>query len=216
MGALQKGVGTLLEIDSLFAHADRQPVVVIEANPRGERAVRAHPDEHPTPVRVAQVEVQLIHPALLVLQVRAVVVPISDGPQDARGFPRLHDGHHLVRLGMLKIRVQEPVAPAVIARASGRFENGNAPLQRTILQPILELVGDVRQGLPGYSLSFAVNVEEPEDALGLRERLDQAVEPETVETPVSKPDAIRMMLDEGVHGHSPVVRHPELIAVNAS
>jgi hypothetical protein len=32
MGALQKSVGALLEINSLFSHADRQPVMLIEAN----------------------------------------------------------------------------------------------------------------------------------------------------------------------------------------
>ena len=54
-------------------------MVLIEANARGKGEVAAHPDEHPAPPRVAQVEVKLIHPALFVLQVWAVVVLVSNG-----------------------------------------------------------------------------------------------------------------------------------------
>jgi len=168
-------------------------------------------------VRVAQVEVKLIYPALLVLQVRAVVVLVPDGHQDARRFPGFHDRYHLVGVGVLEVRVQEPVAPTVIARAVGRFENRSAPLLGPVLQPILELVGDVCEGLPGDPFSFAVHVEEAEHPLGLLERLDQAVEQETIKTPVSELDVMLMVLNEGVHGtHSCGVRYQEHTAVNAS
>jgi len=175
-------------------------VVLIEADPRGEREVRAPAYKHPSPARVAHVEVKLIHPALLVLQVGAVVVPICDGHQDARRFPRFHDRHHWVGLGILEIRVQEPVAPAVIARAIGGFENRCTPFLRTILQPILKLVGALGQGLSGHPLSCALGVEEPEHALGWLERLNQAVEQQPVKAAVGELDAMLRVRDEGVHG----------------
>ena len=92
IGAFQKGAAALLKIDALLAHTDRQPVVLIEADPRGKREVGAHADKHPAPARVVPVEVELIHPALFELQMRAVVILIPDGYQDTRRFPRLHDG----------------------------------------------------------------------------------------------------------------------------
>src|SRR5438105_3237413 len=65
VAALQKRVGGLLKIDSLFPHPNRQPVVLVEADPRGKWKVGTHAHEHPAPVRVIQVEVKLVHPALL-------------------------------------------------------------------------------------------------------------------------------------------------------
>jgi hypothetical protein len=151
-------------------------------------------------VRVVQVEVELVHPALLVLQVGAVVVLIPDGYQDTRWFSRFHDRHHLVGFGVLEIRVQESVTASVVARAVGRFENRSTPLGGSVFQPILELVGDFRQGPSGHPLAITVGVEEAEHAFWLLERLDQAVEQKPVETPVSELDAILVVLSEGVHG----------------
>jgi hypothetical protein len=45
-----------------------------------------------------------------------------------------------------------------------------------------------------------VRVEEPDDAFGLLEGLDQAVEQDAIETPVAEANAILMMLVECVHG----------------
>jgi hypothetical protein len=56
-------------------------------------------------VGVVQVEIKLIHPALLELQVGAVVVPVSNGHQNTRWFPRFHDRHHLIGLGILEVGV---------------------------------------------------------------------------------------------------------------
>src|SRR6266700_4065531 len=72
IAALQEGVAALLKIDALFLHPNRQPVVLVEANPRGEREVGTHADEHPAPVWVIQVEVKLVHPTLFVLQMGAI------------------------------------------------------------------------------------------------------------------------------------------------
>src|SRR5204862_1790656 len=81
-----------------------------------------------------------------------------------------------------------------------RFENRSAAFRGSILQPVLKLIGDVRQGFPGHPFPFAVGIEETKHALRLLERLDQSVEQKPVKTPVPELDAILVMLDEGVHG----------------
>src|SRR5438034_8816870 len=76
----------------------------------------------------------------------------------------------------------------------------SAPFLGSVLQPVLKLIGDVRQSSPGHPFPFAVGIEETEHALGVLERLEQSVEQKPVKTPVPKLDAILVMLDEGVHG----------------
>src|SRR6266496_5425833 len=175
-------------------------MVLVEADPRGKWEVGTHAYEHPAPVRVIQVEVKLVHPALLVLQMGAVVALVSDGHQDAGRFSRFQDRHHLVGFGILEVRFHEFVPPALGTVALRRFENRSTPFLGSVLQPVLKLIGDVRQGLPGHPLPFAVGIEETEHALWLLEWLDQTVQQETIETPIPELDVILVMLDEGVHG----------------
>src|SRR5207253_8834127 len=92
------------------------------------------------------------------------------------------------------------VRPAVAAFAGGRFQTRSAPVLGAVLLPILESIGDLRQGSPGHSLPMTIGVEEAQHALGLLERLDQSVEQEPIKTPIPELDAILVMLDEGVHG----------------
>jgi hypothetical protein len=47
---------------------------------------------------------------------------------------------------------------------------------------------------------FPVKAEQPDHSLGLLEGLNQAVQQNPIETPVRGPDAMLMMLVEGVHG----------------
>jgi hypothetical protein len=124
------------------------------------------------PQRVIQVEVEVVHPALLVLQVWAVIVLIADGHQNPRRFPRFEDRHHLVGLGILEVGIQEPIPTALVPFPLWGFQNRGIPFFGSVLQPILELVGDLGQGLPGYSLPVAVGVEETQHAFRLLERLD--------------------------------------------
>src|SRR3984893_8975323 len=151
-------------------------------------------------MRIIQVEVKLVHPRFVLLQMGSVVVLVSNGHQNASRFPRFQDRHHLVGLGIFEVRFDEFVPPALGTVAIGRFENRSTPFLRAVLQPILELIGDFRQGSPGYPLPFAVRVEETKHALWLLERLDQTVEQQPVKTPIPELDAIVVMLDEGVHG----------------
>ena len=55
MAALQEGIGTLLKIDAFAQHALGQPVVLVEADPRGKGEIGAHSHEHPTPTLVVNV-----------------------------------------------------------------------------------------------------------------------------------------------------------------
>jgi hypothetical protein len=130
----------------------------------------------------------------------AVVVPVSDGHQNASRFPRLQDRHHLAGFGIFEVGVHELVPPTVVTSAVGRFENRSAPFLGSVLQPILELIGDFRQGPPGNSFSLAIGVEEAQHRLGLLEGLNQSIQQEPIKTPIPELDAILVMLDEGVHG----------------
>ena len=44
IAALQKRVGALLKVDALLLHANRQPMVLVQADPRGEGKVGTHAD----------------------------------------------------------------------------------------------------------------------------------------------------------------------------
>jgi hypothetical protein len=59
IAALQEGVAALLKIEALFLHPNRQPVVLVEAHPCRKWKIGAHADEHPAPVRVIQVELNV-------------------------------------------------------------------------------------------------------------------------------------------------------------
>jgi hypothetical protein len=78
IAALQKRVGALLKVDALFSHPNRQPMVLVEAHPRGKWKIGTHAYEHAAPSLIVQIEVELIDPALLELQVGAVVILSSN------------------------------------------------------------------------------------------------------------------------------------------
>jgi hypothetical protein len=75
------------------------------------------------PVRIVHVEAEWVHPALLVLQMGAVIVFVSNGHQDASRFPRFQDRHHLVGFGIPEILFHELVAPALVIVTLRRLEN---------------------------------------------------------------------------------------------
>jgi hypothetical protein len=92
---------------------------------------------------------------------------------------------------------------ALVVLALGGIQNRSTPLLAAVLEPILELVGDVGQGTLGDSFCFPVGVEEPQHALGLLERLDQAVQQNPIEATIGELDAILVMFEKGVHGNLP-------------
>src|ERR1700685_593238 len=87
-----------------------EPVVLVQADASGEGEIRTDSNEHRSPLGILQIEVILIHPAILGLQMP--LVRGSNSRHDARWFARLADHTDLVRLGIPKVRLDEFVAAA--------------------------------------------------------------------------------------------------------
>lgn len=159
-------------------------MVLVEAYARGERKVGAHADEHPSPMLVDEVEIELVHPALLELQVRAVVVLVSNRHQDARRFPSLEHYRHPVGWAITQIWLDELIAPLLV----GGFDNWHVPFRRPVLEPILKLIGNLIQRPARYPFSLPIGIEETEHSFGLLERLDQSVEQKRLKAAVTQMD----------------------------
>ena len=207
MTAAQKSIGPLLEIDALGPHLIGQPVVLIEADPCGEGQIRADAYEHAAPVPIAEVKAVLHNPTVGQLQMPAR--GLSDGGHDTGRLPGFENDQNLIGLGPLEIGSHEVITPS-----GGCIQNGRIPLLGTVLDPVVELLGDVAQALASHSLAVAVGIKETDHPLGLLEGLDQAVEQNAIKAAVAEVDAMLMMLVEGVHGVLHVVQ-TGTYAVNA-
>src|SRR5215470_10125373 len=100
-----------------------------------------------------------------------------------------------VRLRALEVRVDELVTPA----PPGCVHHGNVPSFGPAFDPLLELFGDAAQHIPAHRVEPPVGIEETDDPLRLLERLDQAVQQDAVEAAIVEPDAVLVMIEEGVH-----------------
>src|SRR5438552_3118019 len=67
--ALQEGIGTLPEVDLLFAHPVSEPVMLVQADPSSKREIRADSHKDPAPASIVHIEVVLNDPALGHLQI---------------------------------------------------------------------------------------------------------------------------------------------------
>jgi hypothetical protein len=182
-------------------------VVLVQAYPRGEGKVGTQAHKHPAPALVVEVEVVLVDPTLLELQVRAVVLLSPDGQQDAGRLPRFEDDGNSIGWAAPKILLNKIISPLFL----GHFHDGSAPFLGSVLHPVLELIGDLRQHLPGHPFPFAVGIEKPQHSLWLLEGLDQAVEQDSIEASILELDVILVMLVKGVHGLLHGVEIPERI-----
>jgi hypothetical protein len=124
-GATDEGVGALPEVDALLAQAVGEPMMLVEANPRRERQVRACAHEHPAPAGVVDVEVVLNDPALGELQMPAVGGFVADGGDDARRLARFQHDDDRVGFGAFEIGFDKLVATAL-----RRLQNRNVSLRR--------------------------------------------------------------------------------------
>jgi hypothetical protein len=165
MTAFEERIGTLLKIDAFGAHAVGQPVVLIEADARRKRQIGTDANEHPTPVLVVDVKVVLHDPTLCQLEVPAVFCP--DGDHDAGRFPGFENDNHLIVFGVPKVGSNKVITPSL-----GRIQNGHAPLLATVLEPVLELLGNITQEIAGNPLALPIGIEEADYSLGLLKRLD--------------------------------------------
>src|SRR5262249_52521463 len=75
----------------------------------------------------------------------------------------------------------------------------NAPFFGSVLEPILERIGDFRQAPPGDPFPLPIGVEKAKPALGWLERLSPSIQPHAIQAAVPELKAILVMLDEGVH-----------------
>src|SRR5712692_7026410 len=194
IAAAEEGVRTLPERDALGPQFVRDPVMLIQADACGEGKVRTHADEQATPRAVVDVKVVVHHPALGELQMPSVLGLLADGDQDPRRFACLEDRDDPIWLGLPEIRFDELVT--ILRR---RIQNGSAPAHRPVLDPVMELVGNVAQKIPTHRILVAARAEKANHAFGLLEWLNEPVEQHPIETPVCKANAILVMLVEGVH-----------------
>jgi len=204
VAALQKGIGRLFKVDVLFFEPVGEPVVLIQAEPGGERKIGRHAHEHPSPRGVVHVEVVLHDPALSHLQVPAVFLGIADGGHNPGRFPGFQNEDDLIGFCLAEVGFHEFVAPSC-----GWLGDRRAPFFRTVLDPTMELVSDLGQHLAAHRELIAIGTEEADDALGLLEGLDQAVEQDAVEATIARPNAMLMVLVEGVHEELQSVSTPK-------
>jgi hypothetical protein len=93
-------------------------------------------------VLVVELEIVLIHPALLQFQMRAWVLLSANGNQDASGFASFqNDG-----FGLLQVRQHKIVASLRLRR----FDDGCSPSLRTMDNPMVEVVGNLGEGPTDY------------------------------------------------------------------
>ena len=86
--AFKKGISTLLEVDAVLAHSVGGPVMLIEADPSGERKVGTDAHEHPSPLPVMDIEVVLNDPPVSDLNVPSVRLAVADRGHDPCWFAR--------------------------------------------------------------------------------------------------------------------------------
>jgi len=142
--------------------------MLVETYPGGEREIGADPHEHGPPVAIVDIEIILIHPAPLHLQVPVLL--LADGRQDAGGFPRFNNGDNLIGHRFAKTRSNEFVTSAFRVGL-----DGEAPFLRSVPDPVVVLVGNVMQHLATHRVEMAVGPEEPHDPFGLLEGLDNSI-----------------------------------------
>ena len=115
----------------------------------------------------------------------AAVLLVSDGDRHARRLATLDDRDGLIRFGLPEIRIPELIAPV-----PGRFQDGRTPFPGPLHDPVLELPGGVPQHVAAHRILVSIGVEEAGHSFGLLERLDQSVQQDSVEAPVTAANAI--------------------------
>lgn len=202
VAALEERVSALPKGDPFFSEPVGQPVMLVQADARREREVRTHAHTQAAPALVVEVDVAVRHPPLGELEVPPVVGRRADSRHDPSGLARLQDDHDFVGFGASEEPVDELIASSV-----GLGQDRNAPFASPRFDPGMVLVGDVAQQLPRNRVLVPVAREEPDHTFGLLERLNQSVQQQPIETAVAEPDAILVVLAEGVHGDLRDVRH---------
>jgi hypothetical protein len=95
---------------------------------------------------------------------------LTDGRQDAGGFPRFDNGDNLIGHRFAKTGGYE-----IVASAFRVGFDGEAPFLRSVSDPVVVLVGNVMQHLAAHRVEMALGPEEPHDPFGLLEGLDDSI-----------------------------------------
>src|SRR5215471_4841043 len=122
-------------------------MVLVEADPGGERKVGADAHKHASPVPVVNVKVVLNDPAICDLKMPPVRDVVADGSHDARRLARFEGDDDGVGLGSVKIRVNK-----IVATTFRRIYDWDVAFCSAFLHPGLKLVGNVAQGLPCHRI----------------------------------------------------------------
>ena len=189
----------MLEVDALLTQSVGDPVMLIEADARGERKIRADAHEHPPPAPIVDVEVVLNDPPICDLQMPPVGLVVADRCHDAGRFTRLEDHHDFIGVGPVEIGIDE-----VVAAALRGFQNRDVPLVCPSLQPSLELIGNAAQHVPTHRIKPPIRVEEANDALRLLEGLNKPVQEDAIKAAVMPTNAIPVVFVERVHERPPL------------
>ena len=197
VGAGAEGVGALLEGDALRAEPAGQPLVAIEADAGAEGEVGADAQEHPAEVLVLEVEVVLLDEAVEQLN---VVTLAGEADGHAGVLAGLEDDGDAVLTVQLLI---ERLDPLLAADAPGGHEDLDVPFLGEGLDEVMVVCGDGLEVDGGHPVRLALLLEEADDAGGVLEDLDDAVEKDAVEAGVVEADSRLVVLDEGVHGGPP-------------
>ena len=197
VGAGPEGVGALLEGDALLAQPAGQPLVAVEADAGAEGEVGADAHEHPAEVPVLEVEVVLLDEAVEELDVVALAGEADGHAGVLAGLE--DDGDAGLALQLLIERLD----PLLAADALGGLDDLDVPLLGEGLDEVMVVGGDGLEVGGGHPGRLAFLLEEADDAGGVLQDLDDAVEKDAVEAGVVEADGRLVVLDEGVHGGPP-------------
>ena len=195
IATLREGIGGLAKADSVLAHALSEPVMLVEIEACREGKIGTDANEHATPIGIVDVEVVLDDPAFFDFQMPAVFFLVADGSDDPRGLAGLENTDDLVGFGVFEIGIQKLV-PAY----SGIIDDGRIPMLRAVLDPIVELGGNVAKNVTSHRIELPVGIEESDDTLFLLKGLNDRVQHNAIEASVMETDVILVMLVESVHG----------------
>jgi|HubBroStandDraft_4_1064222.scaffolds.fasta_scaffold54574_3 hypothetical protein len=93
-----------------------------------------------------------------------------------------------------------------VATAARWFNDRSVPLVGLLFHPQVKLFSRPAQDIPAHRMEVLIGTEKTHHSPGLLERLDKAVEQNSVKTPIAEADAVLVMFVERVHGRLPLIR----------
>src|SRR5439155_23851221 len=98
--------------------------------------------------------------------------------------------------------VSEVAFHEFIPPVAGIVQDRSVPGKRAVGDPVLVLVCDVAETIPGDRVDVPIGAEEADDSLGLLKGLDGSIEQDSIKAAIMETDVILRVLKEGVHGES--------------